>query len=565
MPTELRLPAGKLLERIRQEPPGRPVALWTWSSLEAELWLAALAESEPPAVPVTREDVSGLRSGEIGLLAASPPSSSGVREPGTPGAPQALPALPNGARLVLAASPRPTWSGFAPAAVLKPRDPALTLDLEQLESCSESLGASLPAEELRRILDLAAGWPLASLLLLRARAELGSLEKALRSEELRGGLERAVLSPLPAEERRALLAWRSQPASLSAWRHFLAGEGDAAGLAALVHLEQRWGLVGENAPPDLRPIGAADAGRPTARRLAASAYALGDAAEAVRLLERAGDSEAAAALSTGLPRGPATGRRGLAGAGRPRRFRVRLFGAPTVSLLDGEGEREIRWRLHRSLLAISRLALAPDQRVSREDLIETLWPQASAEHVKRNLHPTLSGARKALGGGRGGGIVYRQGSYLLDPEVEWRIDVREFEDGVAGARDAESGGRDEEALRLLKGAWRLYRGPLLDGQDGSWIEPRREWLHRRYLTLLERLGGLATRSGHETLALDAFRSLLLEEPFEERIHLSVMEIYGARGRRDLVRRQFVRLQELLKDLHVEPTETVIDRYHQLMG
>ena len=82
--------------------------------------------------------------------------------------------------------------------------------------------------------------------------------------------------------------------------------------------------------------------------------------------------------------------------------------------------------------------------------------------------------------------------------------------------------------------------------------------------MLRRLGDVASELGRETLALDAYRRLLLDEPFEERIHVELMEIYGRRGRRDLVRRQFVHLQELLKDLHAEPADQTVERYHQLM-
>ena len=59
--------------------------------------------------------------------------------------------------------------------------------------------------------------------------------------------------------------------------------------------------------------------------------------------------------------------------------------------------------------------------------------------------------------------------------------------------------------------------------------------------------------------------MLLEEPYEERIHLAMMELYARQGRRDLVRRQYVKLQErLLEELNVEPLEETQERYHQLM-
>ena len=38
--------------------------------------------------------------------------------------------------------------------------------------------------------------------------------------------------------------------------------------------------------------------------------------------------------------------------------------------------------------------------------------------------------------------------------------------------------------------------------------------------------------------MDAYRTVLVEDPLQERIHLAVMRLYAAQGRRDLVRRQY---------------------------
>ena len=246
-------------------------------------------------------------------------------------------------------------------------------------------------------------------------------------------------------------------------------------------------------------------------------------------------------------------------------FRVRLLGTPDVTRVDAAGrEQPIEWRLHRSLLAVARLALAPDHRLPRDELVESLWPLSSADHIKRNFHPTLSVARRALAGDGqgtwGGGIVQRHGIYALDPSMSWQIDVEVFEGYLEQSELQDLPG----ALSGLESAWRLYRGPLLDGFDAEWIDEPRRVYYGHYLDMLRRLGDVASELGRETLALDAYRRLLLDEPFEERIHVELMEIYGRRGRRDLVRRQFVHLQELLKDLHAEPADQTVERYHQLM-
>ncbi len=257
------------------------------------------------------------------------------------------------------------------------------------------------------------------------------------------------------------------------------------------------------------------------------------------------------------------------------RYAVALFGNPTLHRREGAGPQvEVTWRLRRAFETIAFLALAPDRRASKEELVEAVWSDVASDAVRKNFHPTLTEARRSLGGPGRDALVFRQGFYLLRPELEWRVDALRFERLAAAGRELLEGAAEEddawaakaaEILDLWQRAWRLYRGPLLAETDSAWVVPRRESLRREYLRLLRDVGDLSERLGRETLAVDAYRSVLLEEPYEERVHLAMMQLYARQGRRDLVRRQYVKLQELLlKELNVEPLEEIQERYHQLM-
>jgi DNA-binding SARP family transcriptional activator len=66
--------------------------------------------------------------------------------------------------------------------------------------------------------------------------------------------------------------------------------------------------------------------------------------------------------------------------------------------------------------------------------------------------------------------------------------------------------------------------------------------------------------------MDAFRSYLIEDPFQESIHVEVMRLYAKQGRRDLVRRQYDQLcRILLEDLGQAPMSGTAKEYHELMG
>lgn len=247
-------------------------------------------------------------------------------------------------------------------------------------------------------------------------------------------------------------------------------------------------------------------------------------------------------------------------------FSLVLLGPPVVWRLEPGGRRvELVWRLRKALQAVAYLALRPQRRTDRDDFVEAIWPEASAEAVRKSFHPTLSDARRTLTGGRAGRnpIVFNQGIYALDPETEWQVDVEDFRRRIAAGREL----RETDpaaAFDAWKAAWTFHRGPVLAGSEAPWIVRCRDEVRREHLALLKGLGGLAMELGRLTDALDAYRAVLLEEPYEEHLHVAVMELYARQGRRDLVRRQYVRLQDLLKELDVEPLAQTQSSYQRLM-
>lgn len=263
-------------------------------------------------------------------------------------------------------------------------------------------------------------------------------------------------------------------------------------------------------------------------------------------------------------------------------YAVDLLGLPTIHRLAADGRKiELEWKLHKALETVAFLSLAPDQRATKEEIVEAVWWEAGTDAVEKNFHPTLSYARRSLGDRAA--LVLKNGSYLLAPEFGWQVDALRFEQLAAAGREliepeSLAVGEDGEAvstdlsaaagrsLELCKRAWKLYRGPLMSGRESPWIRPRREELRRVYLRMLAGLGLAAELCAIDTLALDAYRSVLIEDPYDERIHLRMMTLYSRQGRRDLLRRQYVRLQELLKrELNEEPSDETQERYHRLMG
>jgi DNA-binding SARP family transcriptional activator len=248
-----------------------------------------------------------------------------------------------------------------------------------------------------------------------------------------------------------------------------------------------------------------------------------------------------------------------------------LLGSPIARMRDEEGERELDCRLRRSFQVLAFLASSPNLQAGREVVIEAVWPNEGEETIERNFHPTLSHLRRALEGGRKGEdkpapLLFRNGVYRLNPEVTWEIDVIEFSRFAEQGREAAGRDQIEAAAEAWRQAWKLYRGPFLQGHYEGWVASRREEYQRLYLELLRDLGDLYVGLGRNDDAMDAYRTVLVEDPLQERIHLAVMRLYAAQGRRDLVRRQYDNLCRILfEELGVAPLPETTREYHRLMA
>lgn len=256
-----------------------------------------------------------------------------------------------------------------------------------------------------------------------------------------------------------------------------------------------------------------------------------------------------------------------AGASKPV-FEVGLLGRPRVAFVPpNDKSKPVVWRLHRSFELLACLTLSPERWMAREALILALWPDAEPAIVERNFHPTISDARRALAhaaGHRFDTVVVDQGGYRLSDAVTWRVDVDRFQHHAEVAAELRE---HEPAMALIAGrrAWRAYRGPLLASSRQPWTDNARQGIEQQYHRLLETVASLAAEAGRLEEAMDAYRTLLIDDPYAESIHLALIEIYARQRRPDLVRRQFMRLEDLLRELDVEPSDATRARYLALVS
>lgn len=222
--------------------------------------------------------------------------------------------------------------------------------------------------------------------------------------------------------------------------------------------------------------------------------------------------------------------------------RVWLLGRFEASV----GSRTIReedWRLRKAASLIKLLALTPDHRMHREQVMNLLWPDLGREAAANNLHHTLHVARKLLephpiSSSRNLGV--RAKEVTLCPDARLWTDVEAFEEAALAAREA----RDPAAYRT---AIELYAGDLLpQNRYEEWAESRRTALKETYLGLLMELSRLYEERGETGPAIEILRRAVRDDPIREEAHVGLMRLHASSGRRGEALGQYRQLLEILR-------------------
>ena len=244
---------------------------------------------------------------------------------------------------------------------------------------------------------------------------------------------------------------------------------------------------------------------------------------------------------------------------QPSELHIQLLGEFSISL----GERRIqeagiRSRRVRSLIKL--LALAPDHRLHRDQVLDALWPEADLTAGTNSLHQTLFTARKVLEPLSPDCLTLEEGFLSLSGGAGRTliVDVDQFETAAAQVTDSHDVQRYQSALAL-------YIGELLPvDRYEEWAIRRRDALKQTYLQLLFDLAGLQEAARDYPGAIETLQRLLEGDPSHEEAHVALMRLYALSGHRQQALRQYQTLREVLQaELEVEPSEDTLQLYQSI--
>jgi|GEM_PF-2163673 len=202
--------------------------------------------------------------------------------------------------------------------------------------------------------------------------------------------------------------------------------------------------------------------------------------------------------------------------------------------------------------------LAIQQRpVTRDELLEALWPGDDPHRSASRFYQAASEARKLLGEA----FVRERDTYALDREQVW-VDLQEL-DRLRVEADAAKG---EHQRALLERALALFRGQPLAGIEALWTDSEVRRLCAMQVELLERVSRVRLEAGEKIAALEAAEVAHVLDPSNERPVEVAMKAEAALGRREAVVDRYERLcRELDEQFGLEPSRELKALYRRLLS
>lgn len=195
--------------------------------------------------------------------------------------------------------------------------------------------------------------------------------------------------------------------------------------------------------------------------------------------------------------------------------------------------------------------------VSRDELLEALWPGDDPRRSAARFYQAASEARKLLGDA----FARERDTYTLDRD-QLRIDLDELD----RLREQSHGAGEENEPALLERALGLFLGEPLTGIDALWADGEQRRLNLIRLSLLERVGRLRLEFGDAASALHVADEAAALDGSNEHIVQLAIEAEAALGRREAVVERYERLRrELDERFGLEPGRETKLLYRRLLS
>jgi len=230
-----------------------------------------------------------------------------------------------------------------------------------------------------------------------------------------------------------------------------------------------------------------------------------------------------------------------------------------------------RWQSVKAKSILQYLMTRPMEPIIKDMLMEALWPDCDPHTASNNLKAAMHGLRQTLSNlfyekESFPCILFLQGSYLVNPEIELWVDVEDFEQHWVAGRRLEKAGKLSEAMHEFELAEALYRGDYLEDEPyEEWTLLRREALKDTYFIILGKLADHSMETADSESCIIYCQKILAKDPCREDAYRWLMRCYSRLGRRNRALRWYeICRRTIQSELDTTPDHETTTLYHRLL-
>src|ERR1044072_4200379 len=223
-------------------------------------------------------------------------------------------------------------------------------------------------------------------------------------------------------------------------------------------------------------------------------------------------------------------------------FRSQLLGRFNVE----KGGKSAAFRTRKTAALLAYLVYYSGRPISKDQLIESLWPEAGAEKGPQSRRMPASSLSATLASSGWDPLQHIQSDrHTMSASVEGFITaIQEFRTHLQTARLSKDSPLEASELASAVG---LYSGTLLAGSPEDWVLPHALELEEAYAPAACRVLELTSQAGDLQSAVTIGRQAIAKCPSREDLNVAILKAYVAAGQTAAALRQYEELERMLDD------------------
>ncbi|MCK8114567.1 AfsR/SARP family transcriptional regulator [Anaerosoma tenue] len=248
---------------------------------------------------------------------------------------------------------------------------------------------------------------------------------------------------------------------------------------------------------------------------------------------------------------------------------VKLFGRLEVTGPGGRVEEE-HWCKRKSRRLFLMLVCRQGCDLSRDVILEYLWPDMDRERALRNFYVTWSALKTAILSGERGNAWRR---FLVCTGGVCRVteavhsDIADFGRCSRTIREANSSGRHADVVEAGELLAEVYRGDLLPADlYESWFEEDRARFKREFCDAMLVAADSAYETGRYDAALSFLRRASATDPWREDVYQMIMRCQMTAGQRSgAIETYHLCRTRLVDDLGIDPCSETTELFQAVLA